>query len=1100
MNNKDFVHIHTHSEYSQFDGLSKMYDLVMKSREMGCPALAITDHGTLGGALKLQDLCNKTNDKKGQSIEFDKIKPIIGCEVYMSRDHKARSKDEQPNGPKGNYHLILLAKNWQGYKNLCHLSHTAHIDGFYMKPRIDMDLLDEYSEGLICSSACLQGVINQNLLYDRYDVAKKCAVMFKDIFGEDFFLEVMYHGIPEEKVIISDIFKLGKELDIPIIATNDSHYITKDQAKSQEILMCMSTQNTIVNPKHIRFPYAEFYLKSADEMCVMFGGHKEAITNTVALAERIDSKDIQHNMFGSMRLPIYEVPVEYNDPQEYLTRLAWDGMKRLGWNKSQKHIDALNKELEDIRIAKENNNYDFATYFLIVWDYMNFAKKNGIITGSGRGSGYASILLRCLGVCYGPDPIEYGLLWERFLGFDEKQFILESDFGFTDKLDTELAKFEDAEDAYKKIITIVLDKHNNETELSKIHNEIKIMSETDGLDGKPILNQFLNIVKTFHGKSDGADKNHINSYTAYAIGLTSQEPEGEFLPFRRAFARAGFPDIDSDFDFFRRDEVYNYIIDKYGRENVSNTGTYASLKLRSAMTRTIKALDIAGSWHKSKPEFVTDNMRKVTEILDQLPDIVNGKMKSKDENGEDVEIKTITDAYKYCDNFKFYLDKYDGLYRHATDVEGVLSSFGVHPAGIVVANEPLCNIAPSRRAKKDQYASQYIYEDLESMGLIKFDILAIASLTAIDRTVKMIKDNYNIDIDIENLPLEDKATLALYRSGKLTGVFQCENGGMQKTMREIGVDRFYDVVAAIALFRPGPMASIPEYCARKNGQSQVNYFHPSIEQYVKPYLEKTYGILVFQEQVMQICNILAGFSISDAYVVIKAVGKKKVDLLTKFRKHFISGCISNGVPQDVAEQYWDKFITPFAEYGFNIAHSLCYAYTSWMCAYLKAHYPEEFILCSLNVRNERRKMPDVEDVLRDMKNFNMVLGEKNINTCGPSFRIITKRDANAGIDKTVIAPSLMVKGIKEEKANHIASNAPYKDLTDLVKKTKSEFVNSDVISSLVEEGFMKEMISNESKKVKGRLTKEGFIEMYSVIKKDIGKASAKGVESVDIFE
>lgn len=469
----------------------------------------------------------------------------------------------------------------------------------------------------------------------------------------------------------------------------------------------------------------------------------------------------------------------------------------------------------------------------------------------------------------------------------------------------------------KQEIIKKIDKSKYTTEiLEKVDKELDMMEVTDGLDGRSNLEGFYDIVKKRYGQT--SDENKINSWTAWALNLTSKKPTGEFLQERRAFARAGLPDIDSDFDYFRRNEVYDYIIKKYGRESVSKIGTYMGLQLRSCLIRVIKSLDIAKAWHKGKQEFKTENMVVVEEILGQLPKSYGGKMKAKDQEGKDIVLKKIGDAYKYCDDFKFYMDKYPDIMKHSGNLEGLLSSFSVHPAGIVVSKEPISGISPIRKARGEgEYATQYVYEELESIGLVKFDILAIAALTVIDRTVKMVKENYGIDIDIEKLKYDDKKTFDLYKSGKLDGIFQCESGGMQNTLKDICPDNLNDVCAAIALFRPGPMINIPEYCARKRGDSPVSYFHPSIEPFVKKYLSDTYGLSIYQEQIMQICNSLAGLSIADGYMVIKGIGKKKENIINKYKKKFIEGCVKNGVPQDVSCEYWEKFITPFASYGFN---------------------------------------------------------------------------------------------------------------------------------------------------------------------------------------
>lgn len=436
--NSDFVHLHVHSEYSQFDGLAPISDLVLTARKMGFPAIALTDHGVVAGWIKFLKECYQTKDKKGKEIPYAPIKPILGSEVYLARKMDWKSKDYQPEGKKGNRHLNLWAKNHKGYQNLCALSEKSWIDGFYSNPRIDLELLANHSEGLICGTACLSSFINANLLHDRYDKAKQGCIILKDIFGEDLFLEVMYHGITSERLIIPDIYKLSKELDIPIISTNDCHYVRQDQAKSHEVLMCMSTSNCITNPNHLHFPYDEFYLKSAEEMGIIFKDTPQVIYNTLAVADRIDSEDIMKNLFGGMRLPHFKIPDEYCQKGDfegsftYLKELAWRGMQERGWDKSEKHIERLKKELRDVRVAWENNGYDFAKYFLIEEDIMRYARESGILTGPGRGSGVASVLLHSLGIAYGLDPLEYNLLWERFLGFDDKYFIKESDFGFNE--------------------------------------------------------------------------------------------------------------------------------------------------------------------------------------------------------------------------------------------------------------------------------------------------------------------------------------------------------------------------------------------------------------------------------------------------------------------------------------------------------------------------------------------------------------------------------------------------------------------------------------------------------------------------------------------
>lgn len=427
ISNKDFVHIHNHTEFSAFDGLNKMSDFPLLARKMGFKALGITDHGTVGGLVKFFQECTKVYDKNGNKIEHDTIVPLLGCEFYLSKNRFAKSKKDQEDGRKGNRHLVLIAKNWIGFQNLCSLSEKSWTEGFYNDPRIDFNLLEKHSEGLICSSACLSSVVNSNLLHGRYDQAKKAASKFKELFKEDFYLEVMFHGLDAERYIIPDIFKLGEELGIKVIASNDCHYACKEDGCSHEVLMCMSTSRCLSDPKRLKFPYHEFYLKSAEEMSLIFKDRMDCIYNTNEIVDKIDYKNISSN-FGGMRLPKFILPDNFADPHDYLEYIAYQGLKSLNLDSSEKHQKRLRLELDDVKIAKLNNSYDFATYFLIVRDYIDYAKKNNILTGCGRGSGFGSLLLKTLGITYGVDPIEHDLLWERFLGFDTKKFVKEQDF------------------------------------------------------------------------------------------------------------------------------------------------------------------------------------------------------------------------------------------------------------------------------------------------------------------------------------------------------------------------------------------------------------------------------------------------------------------------------------------------------------------------------------------------------------------------------------------------------------------------------------------------------------------------------------------------
>jgi len=641
----------------------------------------------------------------------------------------------------------------------------------------------------------------------------------------------------------------------------------------------------------------------------------------------------------------------------------------------------------------------------------------------------------------------------------------------------------------------------NSKVVERVEQELDMMEVTDHLDGRSNLEVFHEIWDSH--RDERGSENKANSWTAWALGMTSKKPDGKFLPKRRAFARAGFPDVDMDFEFFRRGEIYDYLIEKYGRDNVGNIGTYSGLKLRSAVRRIGKAIDIGDAWFKGKDEYTSINENLVTEIIQSLPRQIGAILKVGD-----VTIKTIQDAYDHCHEFRYVISKYPGILRHSKNIEGLLTVFGTHAAGIVIGDEPIEHIAPLRRARKNEYSTQYAYEDLEQLGLIKFDILALSTLSVIKECVKLVKANYGIDVDIRNIDLKDAETLALFRTGRLKGVFQCETKPMQHTMIDIGVDSFRDVTAAIALFRPGPIDSIPEYCARKRGDKAVDYFHPAIEPKVKKYLESTYGVLAYQEQVMQIVNALAGFSISDGYVMIKAIGKKKKALMDKFEKQFVAGCVKNGVPENVAQQYWDRFITPFSSYGFNLSHSCCYGYISFITAFLKAHYPDEFFCALLNVENSRKNHDKVEVFEADAKKFGIVIADKEINKCKVEYVISSKKDLSSGTTCTVITPSLMVKGIGMDSARELARKAPYKSLRDISYRTDTKQVDLDVIGCLIDAGFFERQYrkSKKAKKFKARKESDrreefraGLLKKFKQMRDDQKKAFGRGVDSGDLF-
>lgn len=622
-----------------------------------------------------------------------------------------------------------------------------------------------------------------------------------------------------------------------------------------------------------------------------------------------------------------------------------------------------------------------------------------------------------------------------------------------------------------------------------IETELDFCEVTDGLEGKNNLQTFYNIWKKREGQV--GHKNDINSWTYYALGLTDKKPDGEFMIKRRAFARAGFPDIDQDFEDSRQNDVFDYLVDTYGRDKGGRIGTHQFLTFKSCITRVTKALDLADAFHKGKDIMTTENARKVSEILSPFPK--GGIIRLRGDDGEMHMIKTIKDAYEYSPDFKHYMDKYPLLKKHSFELEKNFSAFGQHAAGFVVSDIPIEQIAPLRRATKGALATQFTGPELETLGLIKFDILGLSTLSVIKKCVELIKENYDIDIDITNLPLKDEPTLKLYRQGNLGGVFQCEQPGMQHTMREIGVDRFDNIMAGVALYRPGPMDNIPDYCARKKGEQMIDYFHPKIEPFVKKHLEKTYGILVYQEQIMNICSTLANFTITEGYIMIKAIGKKLIELMNKFENQFVAGGVANGVPEEVMEQYWEKFIVPFSNYGFNAAHACCYGYNSYITAYLKANYTDEFICATLNTEthkssgNKFDKMADFEKEFK--KKLDVKFLPRDINKCRLDYTIEKKKDINNGVIKTEIRPSLICKGLGWVAGKEIEKNQPFEGMKDFAERNSSS-VDTKAVLSLATAGYF----GSKPKK-----DPEGFTKEFAVIKEGLKKMSKKGIESTDLF-
>lgn len=830
MNGK-FVHLHTHTEYSFLDGAIRIKDAVKKAVEFGMPALAITDHGGLFGAVELYEACAAAQ-----------IKPVLGLEAYLapkSRFDKAVSKDDYSY-----YHLILLAKNNAGWKNLMRLSSIGYTEGFYYKPRIDLDILKECSDGLICTSACVAGAIPRAFLQGDRQKAKQITEEYLSIFGEgNFYFELQKHGMEDEKIAFEEMITLGRQMGIPFIVANDAHYLRKEDAQSHELLLCIQTGTTLDDPKRFRFPTDQLYFKSTEEMAEMFPEIPEAMSNTVLIAEQCNV-----SVKAKPQLPVPEVPQGFSNPEEYLGALAKVGVKEKYSQITPVLEERLSYELQIIC------SMGFAGYFLIVRDFVTAAQKMGVGVGC-RGSAAGSLVAYSIGIT-SVDPIKFDLIFERFLN-----------------------------------------------------------------------------------------------------------PE-----------RVSMPDADIDFADRDRYKVIDYVVNKYGRDAVSQIINFGRMKAKMVVKDVARVMGIP----------VADANR--------ISSMVNEKNleKSLAANSELVQI---------IQNNK----QYGELFRHAAVLEGLCRQAGMHAGGVIIAPADVVNWAPLfKQPGADIVMTQFDMNYVEKVGLIKMDFLGLRTLTVLQEALRLIQKYHHKDIDLWKLPDGDPETYKLFGKGETTGVFQFESNGMQDYLRKLQPTCVEDLIAMTALYRPGPMDNIDTFIHRKHGKEEVVYLHPMLAEI----LDVTYGVIIYQEQVMRIAQKMGGFSLGQADILRKAMGKKKADVMEEMGKKFVTGAVDKGIDSKIAKDVFD-LMAKFAEYGFNKAHATVYAHVSYQAAYLKAHYPLEYMTANLTswignqesflvMKNEAERMgikilpPDVNssDIECSIDNGNIRLGMgaiKNVGKGGESI-------------------------------------------------------------------------------------------------------------------
>lgn len=870
-----FTHLHVHSHYSLLDGLPKIDDLVGYAKELGMDSLALTDHGVLYGAVEFF----KSAKKAG-------IKPIIGCEMYQAYEGMEMRR---PNIDAKRYHLILLVKNEQGYRNLVALVTKAHLDGFYYKPRVDMQLLKQHSEGLIAMSACLQGKIPQLILANRMEDAKKLAVEYQEIFGQgNFYLEIQNHpNLPDQERANKGVISIATELNIPLVATNDTHYLKPDDADVQDILMLINTGADPNDPERLTMTGEDFSLKSPEIMTEEFKDTPEAIQNTQKIA---DSCNFEFEL-GKTKLPHFAVPTGKN-PEDYLEELCNNGIKdRYGENPDPCIQERLKYELSVIKKT------GFSGYFLIVQDYVNWAKSNRIVVGPGRGSAGGS-LVAYLTKITNVDPIKNGLLFERFLN-----------------------------------------------------------------------------------------------------------PE-----------RISMPDIDLDFTDRRRGEVLTYLGQKYGQDHVAQIITFGTMAARAVIRDVGRAL--------LYPYNYCDRMAKMIPFGMSLRETLEGVSEFKELYESDDQAKRLIDL----------ASRLEGVARHAS----------THACGVVISETPLTNYVALQHPSQDDDSiiTQFEMHAIEDIGLLKMDLLGLKNLTIIEDCLSRIYQVRGESIDIDKIPADDEKSFKLFQEANTTGVFQLESDGMKRYLKDLRPTTFEDIVAMVALYRPGPMQFIPDFIKGKHGKKKIEYLHPKLE----PILKSTYGICVYQEQLMQIAQHLAGFSLAEADILRKAVGKKIKDLLDSQEQKFIEGCAKNEVPKKTAEQIW-KWILPFASYGFNKSHSCAYATIACQTAFLKSNYPVEFMAALLT--SEKADVERIAVLIKECQKMGVPVLAPDINESFRNFSVVPKENK---IRFGLLAIKNVGGNIVEAIIDERKKSGPFISMSDFVSRIQSKTLNKKSLESLIKAG------------------------------------------------
>ena len=921
-----FSHLHCHTQFSLLDGAASIQSLYKKAVNDKMPAMAITDHGNMFGVFEFVAEAYKHKNDDGSL----KVKPIVGCEFYVVKDRHQKTFTKEQKDER--YHQVLLAKNKIGYQNLIKLTSLGYIEGYYSKyPRVDKELIEKYHEGLMATTCCIGAYVPQSILHDGEEKAEQEFKWWLDLFGEDYFIELQRHNIPDQEKINQQLLKFAKKYNVPVIATNDSHYVDQEDYNAHDILLCINTgekkstpgyddfvnDDVHIRDRRFKFPNDQFYFKSSEEMSKLFQDVPQAIDNTNMVADKVEVLNLKKDIL----LPAFTVPKEFQVHEDRNLN-QWEYLKHITYEGAKHRYSEITAELQE-RIDFELftvKTMGFAGYFLIVSDFIRAGRELGVFVGPGRGSAAGSVVAYCIGIT-NIDPIKYNLLFERFLNPDRKSM----------------------------------------------------------------------------------------------------------------------PDIDTDFDDVGRQKVIDYVVAKYGKNQVAQIVTYGTMAAKMSIKDVARTLDLSLPESNALAKLVPDRpgieLRRVLHAPFSSKDGEKSLTEKEGLGSDDLEsVKRLREIYNRN-------DLQSEVLHEAERLEGSVRNTGIHAAGIIIAPRDLTELIPVCTAKdSDLWVTQIEGSIIEDAGVIKMDFLGLKTLTIIRNALELIKENHGIEIDIDTIPLNDSKTCSLYQRAETIGTFQFESVGMQKYLRDLKPDKFEDLIAMNALYRPGPMSYIPNYVDRKHGREDITYDLPVMEEY----LQETYGITVYQEQVMLLAQKIAGFSKGDADVLRKAMGKKQKSVLDKMKAQFLEGAKKNGHPGEKLEKIWTDWES-FAQYAFNKSHSTCYAYVAYQTAYLKAHFPAEYMAAVLNNAGSIDKITFFMD---ECKRMGLKVLGPDINESKKGFAVNAKGEIRFGLGG--------LKGVGESAVESVilerTKNEPYKSIFDFIKRVNQKSINKKTLESLAYAG------------------------------------------------